>query len=373
MYIRPRLFACTTTLLIVFMSQTYDPNAALALQAVSPEVHDDRTVTFRLHAPQARSVKLEGNVPQVKGELEKNDKGLWSLTVGPLEPNLYPYHFSVDGTRVIDPLNRHTKAWILSENMVEVPGEDDTDWQLRDVPHGQVHHHWYRSPGLKQNREVFVYTPPGYADSNEKYPVLYLCHGFGDDASAWYRVGKANFIADNLIADSKAKPCIIVMPLGHVQIPKAWGEGTKELAEENFVQIEKELLNGIIPLIEKNYRAQANRESRAVAGLSMGGGQAVRLGLSNLDKFNYVYGYSSALDWHSCRDVLAAKVDEIKSAQPRLWIGCGKADFLKEENESFEKWLKENEIQHTCHWSEGGHTWRVWRDYLETTLSEAFK
>ena len=133
MYIRPKLIASLATL-IALMSQSYDPDAALALQAVSPEVNPDRTVTFRLHAPQAKSVKLQGNVPEVQGELEKSSKGLWSITVGPLEPNLYPYHFSVDGTRVIDPLNRHTKAWILSENLVEVSGEDDTDWELTDVP-----------------------------------------------------------------------------------------------------------------------------------------------------------------------------------------------------------------------------------------------
>jgi len=287
MYIRPTHFPIIATLLIVFMSQTYDPNAAVALQTVSPEVHDDRTVTFRLHAPQAKSVKIESNVPQVKGDLEKNSKGLWSITVGPLEPNLYPYHFSVDGTRVIDPLNRHTKAWVLSENLVEVKGEDDTNWQNHDVPHGQVHHHWYRSPRLNQNREFFVYTPPGYAESTEKLPVLYLCHGFGDDASAWYRVGKVNFIADNLIAASKAKPCIIVMPLGHVNIPKSW-DASKEQIEENFQGVEKELLDGIMPLVESTYRINATREGRGIAGLSMGGGQAIRVGLTHLDKFKYV-------------------------------------------------------------------------------------
>ncbi len=372
MYIRPRHFSTVATLIIILMSQTYDPHAALALQAVSPQVHDDRTVTFHLHAPQAMSVKLQGNVPEMKADLKKDAEGLWSVTVGPLQPNLYPYHFNVDGTRVIDPLNRHTKAWILNENLVEVPDHDDTPWQHHNVPHGQVHHHFYHSPRLNQNRELFVYTPPGYAESTDKLPVLYLCHGFGDDASGWYRVGKANFIADNLIAASKANPCIIVMPLGHVNIPKTT-DATKEHAEENYVGVEKELIDGVMPLVENHYRTDARREGRAIAGLSMGGGQAIRIGLTHLDKFKYVHGYSSALDWHSCEEVLNSNVDAIIAAQPQLWIGCGTSDFLKQENESFEKWLNDKGIQHTYHWSKGGHTWRVWRDYLETTLNTAFR
>ncbi len=346
---------------------------------ISPEVHSDRTVTLRLNAPNAKQVAVVSSNPDIRGAMEKDKDGLWSRTFGPLDPDTYEYHLNIDGARVLDPMNRNIKAWIMMDDLIEIPaneGQQGAMHQLRDVPHGQLHQHWYQSPRLDSAREFFVYTPPGYADSDEAYPVLYLLHGYGDDASAWSRVGRANFIADNVLAESNqkeaAQPCIIVMPLGHTIVPNQ-ANATKEEIEINFGKIEAELLQGIIPIVESNYRCESNSQHRAIAGLSMGGGQAVRIGLQNEDKFGFVYGYSSAFDWHSCEQKLAARVEQIISAGPRIWIGCGKDDFLRAENESFEKWLGSNSIKADFVWSEGGHSWPVWRKYLETTLKDVFK
>lgn len=342
---------------------------------VSPEVHADRTVTLRLKSPNAKTVSVASSNSQIQGEMTKDDDGVWSRTVGPLDPNTYEYHFNVDGTRVLDPVNRNKKAWIVMDDLIEVPpmpGQIGAIHQLREVAHGQLHQLWYASPRLKMTREVFVYTPPQYSDSDATYPVLYLLHGYGDDASAWSQVGRANFVADNILADGDAKPCIIVMPLGHANVPTQMN-APKAAIEVNYQQIEAELLKGVIPMVESKFRCKTSVSDRAIAGLSMGGGQAVRIGLSNTDKFAFVYGYSSAFDWHSCESKLTPIVQDIISAGPRIWIGCGEDDFLRGENESFEKWLSSNSIKSDFVWSKGGHSWPVWRLYLETTLRDVFK
>lgn len=346
---------------------------------VSPEVHADRTVTLRLTAPNAKQVSVVSSNRQIQGEMTISDDGVWSRTFGPLDPDTYEYHFTVDGARVLDPVNRNKKAWIVMDDLLEVPadpGQTGAIHQLRDVAHGQLHQLWYDSPRLKTTREVFVYTPPGYATSEASYPVLYLLHGYGDDASAWSRVGGANFIADNVLAENgeqgKETPCIIVMPLGHAKVPTQM-DTPKSAIEVNYNQIETELLEGVMPLVESKFRCKTTSSDRAIAGLSMGGGQAVRIGLSHTDKFGFVYGYSSAFDWHSCESKLTPIVEDIISAGPRVWIGCGKDDFLRRENESFEKWLASNDIKCDFVWSEGGHSWPVWRGYLETTLREVFR
>jgi len=344
--------------------------------AVSPEVHNDRTITFRYFAPTAESVSLSGNVPQMAGSLKKSDDGIWSITVGPLEPDTYPYSFAVDKAKVMDPVNRNTKAWMWMENLVDVPadpskGETPAIHQLQNVPHGSVHSHWYHSPRLNQTRQLYIYTPPGYEIGDETYPVLYLLHGFGDDQSAWSRVGKAQHISDNLLAAKKCKPAILVMPAGHTSLPATPDYQAYPLMK-NLAELDNELINGVIPFVESNYRCKTDRKSRAIAGLSMGGGQTLHIGVSHLDQFGWIAGFSSSITKLQAQEAAKENLTELKSSETWLWLGCGKDDFLFEETVSFDKWLTEKSVPHTTRITEGAHNWRCWRGYLKEVLGEVF-
>ena len=345
--------------------------------ARSPEVHDDRTVTFRYFAPKAKTVKLNGNVPQMKGDLIKGKDGVWSITVGPFEPNTYSYKFIVDKAAVMDPVNRKTKAWLWMDNLVDVPANTESGikpaiHQIQNVPHGTVHVNWYRSQRLKQNRRLFVYTPPGYAKSNRNYPVLYLLHGFGDDESAWTRIGQANHIADNLLAAGKCVPAILVMPFGHDDLPTSPDYDAYELLNNRNL-VEQELIEGVIPFIESNYRCKTDLKNRGIAGLSMGGGHALYFGINHLDRFGWIAGFSSSIYRQDVPELTTSKVIELKSSKPWLWLGCGKDDFLYDDTVKFDKLLSENGIQHTTRITEGAHNWRCWRPYLEEVLTVVFK
>ena len=345
--------------------------------ANSPEVQSDGKVTFRYFAPSAKKVKLTGNVPLIKGDMVKGEKGIWSITVGPLKANTYPYRFLVDGAVALDPVNRNTKAWLWMENLVVVPANsEDAEatpiHYVQDVPHGSVTINWYRSPRMKKTRRVFVYTPPGYQKSTDKYPVLYLLHGFGDDASAWSRVGQANHILDNMIAAKRAKPAILVMPFGHDDFPET-PNIEKYSFLDNISAVEKELLEGVIPFVEANYRCKTSSADRGVAGLSMGGGQALQFGINNLDKFKWIAGFSSAIDKQRVDQTAMMKLGDLKEHKPWLWLGCGKSDFLLQDTVKLDKWLTENEIKHQTRFTTGAHNWRCWRSYLEEILGEVFK
>jgi enterochelin esterase family protein len=345
--------------------------------AVSPEVHADRTITFRYYAPNAKSVSLNGNVSQISGNLEKAEDGIWSKTVGPLEPDTYPYHFVVDKARVMDPVNRNTKAWLWMDNLVDVPadtskGEVPAIHQIQSVPHGSVHMHWYESPRLKKTRRLFVYTPPGYESGNQSYPVLYLQHGFGDDETAWSRVGKAQHIADNVLATKKSVPAIIVMPFGHNALPANPNYQEYQLLE-NLVEIENELIEGVMPFVESTYRCKSDRKNRAIAGLSMGGGQTLHVGINHSDQFGWIAGFSSSIKKLNVEATATKKLAELKSNKPWLWLGCGKDDFLYEDTIGFDKWLTQNGVAHQTRLTEGAHNWHCWRRYLEEVLGELFK
>ena len=345
--------------------------------ATSPEVHADSTVTFRYFAPKATKVKLAGNVPLIKGDLKKGKNGVWSITVGPLRANTYPYKFIVDGAVVMDPVNRKTKAWMWMDNLVDVPaniesGDSNPLHFVQDVPHGSITMNWYRSPRMNRNRRVFVYTPPGYQTGTEKYPVLYLLHGFGDDESAWSRVGQANHIFDNMLAANRAKPAIIVMPFGHDDLPKS-PDFQKYPLMENMAAVEKEMIEGVIPFIESTYRCKTNATDRGVAGLSMGGGQALQFGINNLEKFHWIAGLSSSIYKQKVDQTAIEKLDQLKERKPWLWLGCGRADFLLEDTINFDKWLNEKELQHTTRFTDGAHNWRCWRGYLEEILESVFR
>ena len=349
----------------------------------SPEVHDDRRVTFRLRAPKAQEVKVAG--PELRAALggpskalEKDDKGLWSVTVGPVDPGIYDYAFEVDGLRITDPSSPHVIGNRRgSRGFLEVSGPKGSprhdEW--RDVPHGTVTAHWYASAVAGgARRRVHVYAPPGYAKEKDRtYPVLYLLHGSGDDDSHWTQLGQAHVIADNLIADGKAAPMLIVMTDGHVSVPPKEGEEAEARRARAAGAFERDLLDHVVPLVESEYRANAARDARAIVGLSMGGGQSLGTGLRNVDRFAWVGGFSaSTRGWEKGVPGMADAA-KVNADLRLLWIAIGKEDFLLEPNRKFDAWLKEAGIKHSYRETEGLHAWGVWRRYLAEFLPLLFK
>ncbi len=336
---------------------------------VSPEAHSDKSVTFRLQAPNAKVVELnlEG-VPAAP--MQKDDAGVWSVTTAPLTPDFYGYTFMVDGVDLIDPSNWRVIPNLINRgSAVYVPGPATLPWEVNDVPHGSIHHHFYRSTVASDDRDFYVYTPPGYDPASKKtYPVLYLLHGFSDDASGWTAVGHANVIFDNLIAQGKAKPMIVVMPLGYgtmEMVRHGWGVWDKaELRERNFTKFSEALLTEVMPRVESEYRITKERDARAIAGLSMGGSESLLTGLNNLDKFAWVGAFSSGGlpgDYSTDFPSLDAKANQ----QLRLlWIACGTEDQLIKSNRGLREWLKTKGVQHTDIETAGAHTWMVWRRNL---------
>jgi enterochelin esterase family protein len=348
---------------------------------ISPEVQADGRITLRLKAPQAHSVKVVGGeIPlgATEGAMRKGDDGVWSITLGPIAPGIYDYSFDVDGLRITDPASpnvfgdrRGTRGY------VEVPGPPGKprDDQWRDVPHGSVTAHWYVTTVTGSRRRLHVYTPPAYqAEPSKRYPVLYLLHGSGDDDSHWMWLGRANVIADNLLADGRAVPMIIVMPDGHVlprpSKPKLDAADRARMAQA----FEKELLENVIPLVETNYRVLCGAEQRAIAGLSMGGGQSLGVGLTHLDRFAWIGAFSAPESGDSpLLAGLRAHPDEVNRRLKLLWIGVGKSDFLLERNRKFVQALKDAKIRYEYREAAGSHCWSVWRLYLADLLPRLFK
>jgi len=336
---------------------------------ISPEVHTDNRVTFRFRDPNAKAVllALEGTQPV---PMQKDAEGVWSITTDPLEPDFYGYSFEADGVRLIDPSNPLMKPNLLNtQSEVHVPGPGSLPWEINDVPRGIIHHHFYKSGIIGDNRDFYVYTPPGYSASAKiLYPTLYLLHGFSDDASAWTAVGRAQVILDNLIAQGKAKPMIVVMPLGY-GAPEIVTRGftafrDASLRQRNYQKFRDALINEVLPQVEASYMAAKDRNSRAVAGLSMGGAESLLTGLNSLDLFAWIGAFSSG----GLPDDLQADfpgLDSKANSQLRLlWIACGTDDRLIEANRKFRDWLKSKGIQHTDIETPGAHTWMVWRRNL---------
>lgn len=335
---------------------------------VTPEVHSDRTITFRFLAPNAHEVKLEleGHEPAA---MQKGDSGIWSITTAPLSPDYYGYSILVDGVRSLDPFNHLlVPNFLTPANAVYIPGNSNS-WDETDVPRGEIHHHFYKSAVAGDNRDYYVYTPAGYDPSAKKtYPVLYLLHGFSDEANGWTAVGHANVILDNLIAKGKAKPMIIVMPLGYgtmEMIRLGWGAwGHQDVRNENFTKFSIALLNEVVPKVESDYRINKDRNAQAIAGLSMGGSESLLTGLNNLDKFAWVGAFSSGgIPENFDKDfpTLDAKANQQLKL---LWIACGTEDRLITVNRNFRGWLKTKGINHTDIETPGEHTWLVWRRNL---------
>jgi enterochelin esterase-like enzyme len=335
---------------------------------ISPEVHADSSVTFRYRDPNAHEVvlTLEGAKP---APMQKDDEGVWSVTTGPLTPDFYGYSFVADGVSLIDPSNPLMKPNLLhTQSQVHVPGPGSLPWETGDVPHGLVHHHFYKSGAVGDQRDFYVYTPPGYDPrAKQNYPVLYLLHGFSDDASGWTAVGRANVILDNLIAQGKAKAMIIVMPLGYgvpeivVPGPRAFAP---ELRKKNYDLFMQALFTEVMPQVESAYRVSKDRKSRAVAGLSMGGAESLLTGLNNLDKFAWIGAFSSGgltEDFDAQFPGLDAKANEKLRL---LWIACGTDDGLIGWNRKARAWLDSTGVHNTGIETPGGHAWMVWRRNL---------
>lgn len=344
-------------------------------QVVSPEVSEDGQVAFRILAPNATSVKLNGgDIPGLdqSADLTKNDEGVWETTLK-IAPGAYRYTFNVDGTPVVDPRNptvseSNRNVW----SMVYVPGVDYMD--VKNVPHGAVSTINYYSSSLERFRRMQIYTPPGYESNQEKYPVFYLLHGASDSDVAWTTVGRAGFILDNLIAAKKAKPMIVVMPAGHTNSDR----GSRGEFEQDFN-------NDILPYIESHYRVLADRNHRAIAGLSMGGAQTLNIAIPHLDQFAYIGVYSSGVFGlvgnrgnrppptfeEDHKEMLAN--DELKKSVKLFWFATGKDDFLIETSRATVELFKKHNFDVVYKETDGGHTWINWREYLNEFTPKLFQ
>lgn len=330
----------------------------------SPEVHKDKSISFYYYSPHAKKVLLDAEFLSKQLPMIKNEKGIWSITVDPVKPDIYPYFFNVDSISVADPNNTFIFAnERFKRSLVEIPGDEPLVHELQNVPHGKVSYCYYKSETLGTTRQLLVYTPPGFDfNGDKKYPVLYLIHGGSDTEETWTRVGRANFIADNLIAAEKAKPMLIVMPYGNVR-PKPWEYFTKDV------------MNDVITFIEDNYPVLTDSKNRAIAGFSVGGGQTLNIGLTNTDKFGYICSYApytatpefkkNFTDWNPDADLI--------NNQLKLFtISVGTDDFLYESVLANIEMLKSKDIDHKSYIVSGGHTWMNCKLYLATTLQELF-
>ncbi len=364
---------------IVTMKRFASLFALLALlpPAMAQEVHADRTVTFKYKAPKAKAVTVSGDFGK-GGPMTKDKAGEWSLSTEPLEPNIYSYKIIVDGNAMLDPQSHSFKPERASvSNAFNVPGDTPAIWDARKgIPRGTLRLTEYKSTSLETTRRLRVYTPPGYKDDKEKkFPVLYLFHGSGDNEATWSEFGKADVILDNLIADGKAKPMIVVMPEGHTAPPVPRdAPGAAEARNKNLGNFERDLLEDVVPFVEKNYRAAKDCESRAIIGLSMGGNQSLIIGLNHLDLFAWVGGMSSAVREPATQ--LAPFFASASTANEKLkllWIGVGKDDFLLKDNQTLDAMLTEKQVKHTYVETAGAHAWPVWRRYLADFAPQVFQ
>ena len=364
---------------------------------VSPEIHDNNTVTFRFKAPKAVRVQLTGDfLPVQKNakfeapgivDLKEGQEGVWEYTTPePLKPELYSYSFIVDGLRMNDPANVYLIRDVSTLTNVFIIGGDRADfYKVNPVPHGTVSRIWYDSPALGLERRMTVYTPAGYETSGKRYPVLYLLHGMGGDEEAWISLGRTAQILDNLIAQGKAKPMIVVMPNGNASQEAAPGESSRGMVPPTM-QLPKTMEGSyeqafpdVVKFIDKTYRTQANKKGRAIAGLSMGGYHSMHISKQYPDMFNYIGLFSAAIMpnkevsspiYENMEGKLKVQFDK----NPALyWIAIGKTDFLYKANEEYRKLLDEKGYKYTYYESDEGHIWKNWRIYLTEFVPMLFR
>lgn len=372
------------------------PQYRVPPRIVSPEILPDNKVTFRVFAKDASKITVSGEWQagfNATETLVKNDTGLFILTVGPLKPELYGYTFTVDGVGTIDPNNIMVRRdGTRYQSYFIVPGtESDLYMQKNGVPHGNVSKVWYNSPFLGMDRRVYIYTPAGYEKSSMKYPVFYLLHGAGGDEDAWTNMGRAAQIMDNLIAQGKAKPMIVVMTNGNANQSGAQNDvidapvqGDMMAAYQKLAgKFETHLVKDLIPFIEKNYRALSGKDNRAIAGLSMGGMHTQTITNDNPGMFSYIGVYSMGIMSFGQQTAEAAakldqerdtKIEALKKSGYKLyWIGCGKDDFVYQGVIKLRSTLDKHEFKYIYRESTGGHTWANWRIYLSEFAPQLFK
>ncbi|CCH51765.1 putative esterase [Fibrisoma limi BUZ 3] len=343
---------------------------------VSPQVNADNTVTFRYLAPAAKDVKLNAQFEKSPVAMTKDAQGIWSITTGPVKPDMYPYSFQVDGISVADPKN---SAIFPNEgfqnSLVEITGNTPLVHTIQNVPHGTVSYRFYTSPELGQ-RPVVVYTPPDYeTDAKTTYPVLYLLHGTTDLEETWTKVGRANIILDNLIAQGKAKPMIIVMPYGRAYPVISKSSGSLR-NWDNLQEFKKDFLGNLMPFVEKNYRVKKDKDSRAIAGFSGGGGETLYLGLNNPELFSWVCGFAPGMlkeEFDRNNATAFANPAQTNQRLKLFWIGVGKEDMLYPVINDYLKVLDEKKLKHETLISDGGHTWMNCKLYLSTIAQKLFR
>lgn len=354
---------------------------------ISPEVHPDKSVTFRYLAPQASEVKLSGQFQKSPVQMLKDSIGIWSITVGPVKPDIYPYSFQVDGVAVMDPAN---VSFFPNErfkaSLVDIPGDTSLIHSLRDVPHGTITYEYYPSV-VNTTGSLVVYTPPGYArNTSVKYPVFYLISGTTDTEETWFKVGRTNLILDNLIAEGKAKPMIIVMPYGNIRARVAEQKGQPKPADltsregadatARAKEFEVDLVKNVIPYIEKNYRTKAGKENRAIGGFSRGGGQTLRTSFNNMDTFAWICCYSAYLSPQEMELNFKHVYEDPSRTNKQLkllWVSVGTDDFLYKGTVEFMDFLKAKNVNYKSLITGGGHTWMNTKVYLAETAKLLFK
>lgn len=371
----------------------------------SPQIAPDGAITFRLLAPHADKVTLSGSWQVFQSpplEMTKDQNNVWSITLPSLKPEVYTYTFNIDGVSAIDPgnafVNRDGFRYL---SMLLVPGQGSALYEESSLPHGTIHEVWYPAPGLQMpRRRMFVYTPPAYEEGTQKYPVLYLLHGAGGDEDAWDSMGRANEIFDNLIASGKAKPMIVVMTNGNYNQTAAPGITDQNIATQPSetlptVTFGQSMLNDVIPFVDKHFRVLADKDHRAIAGLSMGGAQSLFIGLNHLDTFSYVASFSGAfVMWPgvrgpvdpaaprtAVRQLIPAGIDQsfptldshANDKLHLLYISCGLDDGLLSVNQQYLEWLNKKGIQYKQTQLAGyAHEWPFWRISLADLLPQIF-
>lgn len=379
-----RLLLLVALLGISGFANSQPPRGPLIL---SPQVNTGKTVTFRYLAPGAKAVKLNAQFEKGPLPMTKDTAGIWSVTTGPVTPDIYPYSFLVDGITVMDPAN---VAFFPNErfkaSLVDIPGDTPLVHSLQDVPHGTITYEYY--PSLAGTTGTLViYTPPGYdKDAAKQYPVFYLISGTTDTEETWFKVGKTNFILDNLIAAGKAKPMIIVMPYGNIEARIAEqnsgikpGDPTSREGADALIRAKNfgnDLVKRVIPYVESNYRAIPDRNSRAVGGFSRGGGQTLRAAFENMDKFAWVCCYSAYLSTQEMErsyQPVYSNPDNTNKLFKLLWISVGTDDFLYKPTIEFIDFLKAKKVNYKSLITDGGHTWMNTKKYLAATAQLLFQ
>lgn len=358
-------------------------------QLVSPEINGDKTVTFRIYAPNASHVQLNGDFLPSPGtaDLTKGDDGVWTFTTpDTLTPELYSYYFNIDGMRVLDPSNVYMSRDIATvTNIFLIDGDRAHLYGVNDVPHGTISRVWYDSPSLGMKRRMSIYTPAGYEDSGEDYPVFYLLHGAGGDEEAWLELGRAAQILDNLIAEGKAEPMIVVMTNGNAVQQAAPGESaegfvkpTIDISRMNRGEFEAAFPD-VVNYVDRHYRTKADKAHRAIAGLSMGGFHSLHISKQFPDMFDYIGLFSAAIFPFEGADSEVYKDMEGKlkvqfEKNPKLyWIAIGDQDFLYDANVQYRKILDENGYPYIYYETPDGHIWKNWRIYLTEFTPRLFK